>query len=86
MTFKEWYKAYNPEIDMDCDINLDELLSCWYAAYEWGYARGWADNCRQTDALNRVAQMGQEFDEYGHYGENNPPLDMSKVGDKDYKC
>jgi len=39
MTFKEWYRAYNPELDMDCDINLDELLSCWYAAYEDGYER-----------------------------------------------
>ena len=81
MTFKEWYRAYNPELDMDCDINLDELLSCWYAAYEEGYERG-----RRDKVLEELAQMGQDFDEYGHYGENNPPLDMSKVGDKDYKC
>ena len=25
------------------------------------------------------------LDEYGHYGENNPPLPMSPVGDKDYE-
>lgn len=26
------------------------------------------------------------FDEYGNYGENNPPLPMSNAGDKDYEC
>ena len=79
MTFKEWYRAYNPEIDMDCDINLDELLSCWYAAYEEGYNAGWEDgssiHIHRKGALDKLAKMGQDFDE-----------DMSKVGDKDYKC
>jgi len=76
MTFKEWYKAYNPEINMDFDMSLDELLSCWYAAFEEGYERG-----RRDKALEELARIGQSFDR-----DDNPPVGMSKVSDKDYKC
>ena len=81
MTFKEWYRIYNPELNIENDSNLEELQSCWQAAYEEGYNNGWEDGAsvhlHRKEVLDRLAQMGQEFDEYGH-----PP--MSKVADKDY--
>jgi len=38
-------------------------------------------------SLDRALKNAEEntpFDEYGNYGENNPPLPMSKAGDKEY--
>ena len=78
MTFKEWYRIYNPELNMDSDFNLEELRSCWQAAYEEGYNKCLEDmKVHRKEVLDKLAQTGQEFDEYGH-----PP--MSKVADKDY--
>ena len=36
------------------------------------------------DRALKNAEKNTPFDEYGNYGENNPPLPMSKVGDKEY--
>jgi len=83
MTFKEWYRIYNPELNMNFDFNLEELRSCWQAAYEEGYNKCLEDMHRK-EVLDKLAQVGQDFDEYGHYGENNPPLAMSKVANRDY--
>lgn len=45
------------------------------------------DKEERKAALERALKNAEEntpFDEYGNYGENNPPLPMSKAGDKDY--
>ena len=47
---------------------------------------------RRLLGVDSLAAEGQAFDayeepfsEYGHYGENNPPVGMSSPRDKDYE-
>jgi len=54
MTFDEWYKSYNPQLDPLEDDCLEELKS----AYEAGYQEA----LRVEHELNHLAKLGQEFD------------------------
>jgi len=54
MTFEEWYKSYNPQMDPLGDDCLEELKS----AYEAGYKEA----LRVEHELNHLAKRGQEFD------------------------
>jgi len=72
MTFNEWYKWYNPNMDPALDDCIEELQSAYDAGFKEACHRY---NLREDPEDYSVSQG---FDEYGHYGENNPPLGDTK--------
>jgi len=39
----------------------------------------------EGQAFDAYEEQKEPFSEYGHYGENNPPVGMSRPIDKDYE-
>jgi hypothetical protein len=53
--FWKWYSSYNPDLVSDEMVN--ELMSCWYAA--------WERSAEVGKLLQELSDLGQEFDN-GH--------------------
>jgi len=75
MTFEEWFKLNSSDLPTRYSNPYGE--EALKMAYEAGY---------KARVLDELVERGQDFDEYGHYGENNGPVGMSNPGDRDYEC
>lgn len=65
-----------PIEDWGSDPTLQRIKTLWKAyldAQEEAKEHGWVGVGCITYAENKLQQM-QRFDEYGNYGENNPPV------------
>ena len=80
MTFEEWWNftiGCHSSEQVNCVAKSSLVYDRMKMAYEAGY---------KARVLDELVEKGQDFDEYGHYGENNGPVGMSNPGDRDYEC